>query len=643
VFARKIVKPQTKAAERPTSRLAPQRSALEGHRLVYDPVVQRSIGNRATPRLLTQQALRAEQEVAAENKATLRQRRGLAWDLSKIPVFPPDRASQSQPSLPPPAAPLPGTIQAKLAVGSANDPLEHEADRVADQVMRMFDPRLRAGAAPQAVNRKCAACEDEEQGLLQTKPARVTASEAHPIVGDVLRSAGQPMDRATHAFFEPRFRFDFRNVRIHADSQAARSASAMGALAYTVGRDVVFAASRYAPHTEAGRSLLAHELAHVVQQSNLPLAGGRRPPSLEAGQGQVSLQRQPDAGAATAPKKDDWAGKTIPEDEKRGLATGLFQDIGVTPVSSFGSVAGAKFLLHDTSGASSRAHFESEAKKARGPLGSGPNVFVPASGLEIIQRPEFYDPHRPTTTEREKGEDLLVQTGREAALRKVWKATDPVVQQQALDDALAGLPLSTKATDEKKTAESQLKASSGTILSTGNWAVAQICQREKSAGAKAIAAKGKDVDLTAGCKIIGPVLEARTQRAASTVSVELVQEGVKSGARNQNTCDPANPDLLPLPDPPYSNDQYWNTVLMYVRAAIAAGVWPVITTHFVEDAFTTGHCDPRCFDLQRLYDEIAGLVGHTKGSTYGVKPTYGTRSGTDTVWWDNRICHRGPP
>ncbi|HEY2990878.1 MAG TPA: DUF4157 domain-containing protein [Candidatus Binatia bacterium] len=83
---------------------------------------------------------------------------------------------------------------------------------------------------------------------------------------DVLRSPGQPLDPAARAFFEPRFGHDFGQVRVHTDAKAADSALAVDALAYTVGRDLVFGAGRYAPETAAGRRLLAHELTHSVQQ-----------------------------------------------------------------------------------------------------------------------------------------------------------------------------------------------------------------------------------------------------------------------------------------------------------------------------------------------------------------------------------------
>lgn len=89
-----------------------------------------------------------------------------------------------------------------------------------------------------------------------------------PAVHNVLRSPGQPLDRATRAFMEPRFGHDFSHVRIHSDATAADSAKAISALAYTAGSHVIFGQAQFAPTTAAGRSLLAHELTHVVQQQN---------------------------------------------------------------------------------------------------------------------------------------------------------------------------------------------------------------------------------------------------------------------------------------------------------------------------------------------------------------------------------------
>jgi hypothetical protein len=102
------------------------------------------------------------------------------------------------------------------------------------------------------------------------------SSEIPPIVHEVLSSAGQPLDTGTRAFMERRFGHDFRNVRVHTDAKAAESARAVRALAYTVGHDVVFDASRHSPETVDSRRLLGHELAHVVQQSVGVVSPNRR-------------------------------------------------------------------------------------------------------------------------------------------------------------------------------------------------------------------------------------------------------------------------------------------------------------------------------------------------------------------------------
>jgi len=91
-------------------------------------------------------------------------------------------------------------------------------------------------------------------------------SAAPPIVHDVLRAGGQPLDSTARAFMEPRFGHDFSRVRVHTDAKAAKSARAVNALAYTVGRDVVFDTGQYNPSSAAGRQVLAHELTHVIQQ-----------------------------------------------------------------------------------------------------------------------------------------------------------------------------------------------------------------------------------------------------------------------------------------------------------------------------------------------------------------------------------------
>jgi hypothetical protein len=128
----------------------------------------------------------------------------------------------------------------------------------------------------------CDDCEKEKSPLLQRKAAGAPGlTSAPPIVHQALRSPGKPLDRATGTLMKSALGHDFGSVRIHHDQQAARSARAVSALAYTVGENVVFGAGRYAPHTPEGRGLLAHELTHVVQQRS-GLASGASELRLEA-------------------------------------------------------------------------------------------------------------------------------------------------------------------------------------------------------------------------------------------------------------------------------------------------------------------------------------------------------------------------
>lgn len=92
---------------------------------------------------------------------------------------------------------------------------------------------------------------------------------APALVNAVIARPGRPLDPDTQRFFSERFGHDFSQVRLYADPQAAASAQAVDAHAYAVGNHVVFAAGRYAPDTLVGQYLLAHELAHTIQQGDL--------------------------------------------------------------------------------------------------------------------------------------------------------------------------------------------------------------------------------------------------------------------------------------------------------------------------------------------------------------------------------------
>lgn len=174
-------------------------------------------------------------------------------------------------------------LQAKLVVGPAGDHLEQEADQVADQVLRMS-----AGEGPRITHYAAA-------------PASAGLSQAADIVHRELRAPGQPIDADTRRYFEPRFHRDFGDVRVHTGPQAAESVRAINAVAYTVGRDVVFGAGRYAPASPAGRRLLAHELTHVVQQEGAVPGIQRQTEGLPASSLVASLTEAPHGTTTCTP------------------------------------------------------------------------------------------------------------------------------------------------------------------------------------------------------------------------------------------------------------------------------------------------------------------------------------------------------
>lgn len=116
---------------------------------------------------------------------------------------------------------------------------------------------------------ECAECKKKKKQSLQRQADGPGHPDvAPPIVHDVLRSQGKPLDAGTRGYFEPRFGADFSRIRVHDDARASESARAVRARAYTVGQQIVFANRQYSPGTTEGRRLLAHELAHSRQQDS---------------------------------------------------------------------------------------------------------------------------------------------------------------------------------------------------------------------------------------------------------------------------------------------------------------------------------------------------------------------------------------
>lgn len=141
-------------------------------------------------------------------------------------------------------------LQPRLLVSQPDPVLEPEADRIAGAAM---GARGASGAYPW-------------QASLSARPSPSSPLLAPPVVHEVIRSIGHPLEAGTRAVLEPILGMDFSDVRLHTDQRAAASAQALEAQAYTVGNHIVFGEARYEPSTPAGLELIAHELAHVVQQ-----------------------------------------------------------------------------------------------------------------------------------------------------------------------------------------------------------------------------------------------------------------------------------------------------------------------------------------------------------------------------------------
>jgi hypothetical protein len=251
-----------------------------------------------------------------------------------------------------------------LRISDADDPYEREADRVADEVMsaspskrhwslsniRMSAPLQRkcsCGSIGDAIG-ECEECQQKkETGIVQRKAdAGAGPAFAPLIVHEVLNSPGQPLDRATRSFFEVKFDHDFSRVRIHDDARAARSAKAINAIAYTAGSSIVLGAQRYSSGS-GEMELLAHELAHVVQQGGVASGASRtllprdsfaerearQAARAALGSGKVQIKASMPTGSIGRVESSDPASEKTPTDvgQKTGTASSKSEAGASTP------------------------------------------------------------------------------------------------------------------------------------------------------------------------------------------------------------------------------------------------------------------------------------------------------------------------
>lgn len=257
------------------------RSILNLHRSVGHQVVQRTVQNDADN---------------PETGLVCKETSNPGHDVNEIPV----RLHAAD------------AIQTKMAISTPGDQQEQEADRVSEQVMR------RQAVEPVIPH---------DAGLQRKESSECANAFAPPVVQDVLTSGGRPFDANTRAFMESRFNQDFGHVRIHDSDKGAESASSINALAYTLGNHIVFNKGQYAPYTRKGKKLLAHELAHVVQQGN--------------GNGTDSIQRFSDTDHHIV--EEVALGRLFSEDELKSIEQGNLQrDYSQLPAAANDLLLGTK-------------------------------------------------------------------------------------------------------------------------------------------------------------------------------------------------------------------------------------------------------------------------------------------------------------
>jgi hypothetical protein len=283
-----MVRMQTKTGQRQSAQTeqssARVQPALAGHK--PGPLgnagvllsLQRSHGNRYVQRLLNNTLMQRECGCGAA-----------CPDCGHAQAEELDRPSLQQKS-----ATLPAFVQAKLTVSQPGDSYEQEADRVADEVMRMPEPVMNPNpvrSTPPPVisrypvpggrgklGRQAEATDqpvEEEQPTVDTLLSfKEIPGASHDIESGLesrirqIQGRGEPLSTDLRAFFEPRFGVDFSSVRIHTDSAAADTAHRVQARAYTLGTDIAFAQGEFQKDSPESRKLLAHELTHVVQQGD---------------------------------------------------------------------------------------------------------------------------------------------------------------------------------------------------------------------------------------------------------------------------------------------------------------------------------------------------------------------------------------
>lgn len=299
--------------------------------------LQRSIGNQAIQRLISSPSIQAKLQVSTPGDPYEQEADRVADTVMRMPE--PEATQEKAQRIQ--AKPLTTRIT-PLVRRAPEEPSEEDEEQIVATkpiLQRAVPLAVREDddeekVAPKLIQRMCTECEkqpeedqaggmvhkksvseqlpddDELQGQsVQLKGGHTQAPQVTPSVAaniHAMNGGGSPMSNSSRAFFEPRFGADFSQVRVHTDSRAAETAKSINARAFTVGRNIAFGGGQFAPDSQDGRRLLAHELTHVVQQNGGQLQESvRRSPGPDPTGGTKTKQ----TGTSTlAQPPIEWAG-----------------------------------------------------------------------------------------------------------------------------------------------------------------------------------------------------------------------------------------------------------------------------------------------------------------------------------------------
>lgn len=248
-----------------------------------------------------------------------------------------------------------------------------------------------ACACGQSAKGECNQCDKEKnkQVLQRKSNGGPQPSSIPPIVNDALSSPGRPLDRGTRSSMESRFGQDFSGVRIHDDAVAAESARAVNARAYTIGQDIAFASGQYDPNSHSGSHLLAHELAHTVQQRGLQRSSNGV--SMSHDSEYTRLEHEADSAAAAVTQ---GATPSLTRSANQPTLSRATPDGTVAPAKSTApktkqsSLSGAPMShivtpteVYTTAGAAAQALEEYDIDVFYMPATKGPNAYDIYSGM----------------------------------------------------------------------------------------------------------------------------------------------------------------------------------------------------------------------------------------------------------------------